>query len=376
MKISYFNDVIVSKPLHGFENLKTGCFPSVAVNKSGDIVCVYRLGATKHSYDGIFVSSRSRDGGLTWEDPVALFKNYDNANSQFALVNGICACSDGAFVAALTMVSGKNQHDYIFDDVQAGWKAQLYTCRSWDGGRTWDRPEILENAPSYRMGISGLTALSNGAILLIGERVLDNGAIAVIRSFSEDKGFTCEPFEEIITDARVKLSWCDARQTLMPDGSILMLLWTFRIDDEKTLNVHKSISCDMGITWSRPAEVAIQGQVSKPLALGNGALISLTNCRQGREGIRLWHSTDSGKSWDKNSLIQLWDAREEKILAKALENDELIERKTKVWQDLPGFSFGSPDAVWLNDGSILMVYYGTEDGHINVRACRFHLVAE
>lgn len=43
----------------------------------------------------------------------------------------------------------------------------------------------------------------------------------------------------------------------------------------------------------------------------------------------------------------------------------------KLWESLPGFTFGSPDLVPAEEGVILLTYYVMNDGFAEVRACRF-----
>ena len=94
---------------------------------------------------------------------------------------------------------------------------------------------------------------------------------------------------------------------------------------------------------------------------------------QSPEGIRLFLSEDGGRTWDKKYSLQMWDVRNNRMLGKPIANNVTDFRNRGVWEALEQFTFGTPDLVELDDGSILLTYYATVDNVIHVRACRFRL---
>jgi hypothetical protein len=192
-------------------------------------------------------------------------------------------------------------------------------------------------------------------------------------TFSQDDGRSFEPLTVCAADPTGRLNLCDARFTTRSDGRILMLLWTFLQENEKTIEVHQSISADGGRTWPTPQPTGIRGQIAAPLWLSSGVLIAASNFRHTPEGIRLWISFDEGRCWDSEPPIQMWDLRKSCVLGQPVSAETSEEKDENVWEALDRFTFGTPDLLELQDSSILLTYYGTVDGITHVRACRFLL---
>jgi len=151
-----------------------------------------------------------------------------------------------------------------------------------------------------------------------------------------------------------------------------MLLWTFLQSGERTIDVHRSVSSDRGRVWSAPQGTGIQGQVTVPLALTSSVVIAASNHRGSPQGIQLWVSRDEASTWDSEPPVQMWDARGSRLLGQPAVDIPLAS-DGGVWDELESFTFGTPDLLALQDGSVLMTYYATLMGVIHVRACRFWL---
>ena len=71
--------------------------------------------------------------------------------------------------------------------------------------------------------------------------------------------------------------------------------------------------------------------------------------------------------------LQMWDVRESRILGEPVRAADAESKDEGVWDALDKFTFGTPDLLLLDDGSVVMTYYGTIDGICHVRACRFRV---
>lgn len=198
------------------------------------------------------------------------------------------------------------------------------------------------------------------------------GAQGTAIMFSQDEGRAFGAPTIPAEDRDGRLSLCDARTTILPDGRIVMLLWTFRQDDEETVEVHQTWSSDHGRTWTKPEGIGLVGQISAPLSQPSGRAIALSNVRVPPEGIDLWHTGPDGR-WNTEHRIRMWDAGAGRMLGERVVAAEARAAGTGVWDELPRFSFGTPDMVNLPDGGILMTYYATVDAIVHVRACRFRV---
>jgi len=69
-QLRVISDVVVSDNSSSTD--PTCAYPLTMATHDGILVCAYRRGRTKHSYDAILVSQRSYDKGQTWSSPVVI----------------------------------------------------------------------------------------------------------------------------------------------------------------------------------------------------------------------------------------------------------------------------------------------------------------
>jgi len=371
MQVTVLSDAAVSPNLAAGDAGSACAFVQTTQRESGDIFCLYRRGAQKHGPDGALVAQRSGDGGQTWDAPLTVFDRTDRTPPETIICGGLCAVGDD-LLAAFCSVEMLRPEAYVFSDEAEEFPRHINVSRSEDGGLTWTDPTHVDTAPfRRRTGVASSPFLmDNGDVCMPLEVRLDAGPQATAACFSIDGGRTFSGPSLLVGDATGNLSLCDARFARLADGTRLMHLWTFRADTEETVRVRECRSSD-GRAWSQPEPVDIQGQISQPLELPSGLVISVCNHRQSPEGSQLWWSRDAGSTW-RDRPIQMWDVRESRVTAQPA--DERATTKTEdVWDELPSFSFGTPALTLLDDGTVLLTYYGTIDGIIHVRACRFRV---
>jgi len=287
---------------------------------------------------------------------------------------GICRAADDSLLAAFNTVEVTKPDQYLFSRQGQEQTVINYMARSTDGGVSWSAPRRLDVSPfEYRTGVASKPVLLADKELFIPlETTPANKTVRTIGAFSSDNGETIGRFFDLaLDDPSGQLNFCDLRFTVLPDR-ILAMIWTFRQDDEETVEVHSSVSSNNGRSWSRPRPVGFVGQITAPLDLRNGIVIAASNYRHPPEGIRLWLSRDGGAHWDRPA-VQMWDARSKRILAEPVTAPDRRWDKRGVWDALKDFTFGTPDLVALADGTIILTYYATLDNIIHVRACRFKL---
>ena len=101
--------------------------------------------------------------------------------------------------------------------------------------------------------------------------------------------------------------------------------------------------------------------------LPDGSVVAASNYRLPPEGIRLWGSRDRGESWAGLGPIQMWDPVANRMVGEPMApSEEAAVDAGGLWDALDRFTFGTPDLVLLNDGSLLMTYYATLKGITHV----------
>jgi hypothetical protein len=182
------------------------------------------------------------------------------------------------------------------------------------------------------------------------------------------------PFSLCTGDPTGRLSFGDPKLARLPDGRVLLWLWAFVHATEETVQAHACVSGDDGRTWSEPRPAGLSCQNAALLALGDGRMILAGNVRVPPEGIRLWCSETGGRSWSGGGAVQMWDARQDRLLGETLADGDSSGRDSsdgRLWESLPGFTFGAPDLVRADDSTCLLTYYAVANGVARVRACRF-----
>jgi len=380
-RVDILHDRPVSPNMSAHDKSTVCDFPSLAALDDGRVMVIYRRGATKHSHDGVFVTQFTLDGGESWSEPKIMFDGREVEPNLAATTAGICQAKDGALICPFFVVEGLKPGVGMFDEVGFKLPRRIFVSLSHDAGDAWSPPEpyVYPDMP-----LSAITekpfVLPNGEICIPIEYYNQDMVCRTALSFSSDNGRTfSRPPLHIAGDLTNQINYGDARFTLLPDGRLLMLLWTFLQANEETVEVHRSYSSDNGRTWTEPASIGFVGQVTNPLALPAGGVVAVSNYRRPPEGIRLWYSPDGGATWDVNHPIQMWDARECRMLGRPVAQSVAGPRgdgDEDIWASLTTFGFGTPDLVRLHDGTLLMSYYAEVDGIIHVRACRFQFLAD
>ena len=379
MKVKILNDVAISPYLSEGER-RSCASPMTCRLENGDILCVYRRGSKKHSRDAVFIVQRSTDGGGTWSDSITIHDGMNQSVPESVHAGAVCQTQDGTVLAMFTAVEARDPEAYIFSEAGRRLEQKFYLARSSDHGRTWTPPSlhILPNTPSLRYINSCPLALPSGKLIVPLEVTTGTNQQAVMTSHFVQSQGTFEPFVVCAEDSTGELSFGDPTMTRLPDGRVLMWLWAFVNATEVTVQAHACVSDDDGRTWSKPCPTEICCQRSTLLSLGDGRVIVAGNVRVPPEGIRLWGSCDSGKTWEApHSPVQMWDARKHKMIGELLAEKSAgaqDESDGKLWASLPEFTFGAPSLVLADKHAALLTYFVVLDRFEQVRACRFELV--
>ena len=367
-------DVAVSPNLAAGEASVCCAYALTGSLSDGRLATVFRRGTTKHSHDGALVMQASGDGGASWNKPVTVYDGGTDVPRRTVVTGGLTETPSGQLLAVFGTVEGLAPNVYIFSPEGKALTRRILTARSTDGGNTWMPPTGLDVPGRSNTGITSPPFLSPlGDVCQLIEYRTEQGAqgTAIVRSGDDGRTFSAPT--TVAADPAGELSLCDGRATVLPDGRILVVLWTFRRDGEETLSIHTTWSADDGDTWTPPAPIGLVGQVTAPLALSSGGVLAASNVRTPPEGIHLWYSSDGGGRWDTEQRILMWDERETRIAAAPVPAGSAAASGDDVWEALQGFTFGTPALVSAQDDSLVLTYYATLNGVIHIRACRFSL---
>ena len=266
-----------------------GYFPRMEVLKNGDLLVAVKSGAAHVGKSGRADVVRSRDGGMTWSNPVTVF-DLPGRDDAIDLLGRL---SDGTVIAAAV------SYTWAGDTYSGeGWEADTYVLRSEDQGETWSKPRKLETTPfDWLYPFGRPVELGDGSVLLAGygayvdraakEKVDARGHTSfVVRS--RDGGKTWGGYAEV---ARHFNEICLAR---LPSGKLLGAL---RGDAGSTF---LSFSKDDGRIWSKPDQLTGRGEhPADLLVLSDGNLLMSYGVRHEPYGVQAKLSRDEGGSWNE-----------------------------------------------------------------------------
>ena len=72
MNIHILDDAAVSPNLDKEAQNDVCAYPLTSRLNNGDLLCVYRQGKEKHSYDGKLIVQRSTDSGANWSEQIII----------------------------------------------------------------------------------------------------------------------------------------------------------------------------------------------------------------------------------------------------------------------------------------------------------------
>ena len=378
MKIHILDDRPVSPGSVGGAR-RSFATPTSCRLRTGEILCVYRIGREKHSRDGIFAAQRSADDGRSWSEPITIYDGMQRSVPESVHAGAVCEARDGTVLAMFTAVEAKDPDAYIFSEAGRQLEQRFYVVRSVDGGRTWAEPKLITvpHTPPLRYLNTRPLLLPDGDLLIpIEVTTGTKNEVVMIGRYSVAAG----EFTSVVPcaqDATGQMDFGDPKLVRLPDGSILLWLWAWVHATEATVQAHVCVSSDEGRSWSNPRATELRVQNSALMPLSEDRVIVAGNVRVPPEGIRLWASADGGRTWNAREMFQLWDARQHRITGTAMDPSASSDRDPttgKLWESLPGFTFGTPDLVRTGDGTLVLTYYVMADGFAEVRACRFRIL--
>ena len=332
-------------------------FPSILALPSGTLLCQCRHGSARESDDGIIKIHRSTDGGLTWT-PGGELPREDAPG--FYLPGGFGLTPDNGTIAWLRYPSGP------------------VTIRSNDEGLSWSEPETISEDAYPGQGPGGnLVLCTDGTLIAAAEWGEKNHTgphpdWAALTARSKDGGRTWDTWQKA-HGPQDGVYYFDLRIAGLADDRLLAAYWTHDMAKDQGLNVHTATSSDQGQTWTQPRDADFWGQVTSVAGLQSGRVIAVTNHRRPPYGVRALLSDDGGETFDEQNHLELWGiepatVRNAPVLAKRRDR---VENALEAYHF---FTFGTPTATQVPDGTIVVAFYVTEEHVTYVRCCRLREV--
>lgn len=284
--------------------------PAVITAKDGTVValCDKRKNNDRDLPSDIDVLCRySEDMGRTWSEPVTV---AESTGVLGGFGDAAIAHSNDANGLVSVFVGGVG-----FWQSRADNPLRIYKSMSYDGGRTWTKPEDITHfvygndcQDSIRKNWYGAFCASGNGLLTSKGRIMFVAAVRENQEwvasnyvvYSDDNGLTWN------VSGRASIGGDEAKVVELQDGSILM---SMRHQGKRWYN----ISHDEGVTWNDVVSEwddlvgpACNGDIiryTRSSDKNDALLLHSLPTGNDRRGVRVYVSDDDGKTWRHSKVV-------------------------------------------------------------------------
>lgn len=349
---------------------RSATFPQICVTRDGRWICAFRAAPQKASNAGQRVLlTYSDDCGVSWSAPAEPFPPMLIEGRPGRMrIGALTALDDGQLVAAINWVDDSDPSlPYFNEETEGLLDTRILLSSSSDGGPTWSPPRLLDTSPyTVPTPLTGpVLNLHAGGLACQFELNkpyddLEPWRHAPVLLFSKDGGRTWPEHAVAAQDPSNQIFYWDQRPSVLPDGRVIDVFWTFDRETARYRNIHASESLDQGRHWQPLWDTGIAGQPGPIVPLGDGSLAMPYVDRTAAPMIKVRRSIDGGHTWPKKSELILYAAEDSQTARKTSMQD--------AWAEMYKFSVGLPAATPLRDGGALIVYYaGPETDVTSIR---------
>jgi hypothetical protein len=350
-------------------------FAGIAVLPGGRWICGFRAAPTKSGTCGQHVLvTWSDDQGRSWSTPIRPFEPPPIVDGKPGLFRAGHPTPLGGERVLMTLywVDHSDPSLAFFNEETEGLlDSRVFLAQSLDNGATWSAPALIDASPfNVPTPITGpVIVLPNGQWALqfeLNKHYYDTSAWrhCAVLMFSSDEGKSWP--EHVITghDPATRFFYWDQRPSVLADGVLLDLFWTYDNHLATYLNIHARQSGDNGRTWSEFWDTGVLGQPGPPASLPDGRIAMVYVDRTAAPAIKLRTSADHGRTWPDETELTLYQAQ-------IPPQDGSKASMRDAWAEMAKFSVGLPTTTPLPDGGVLVVYYeGAETDLTNIEWTR------
>lgn len=352
-------------------------FPSICVTGTGRWLAGFRAAPAKLARSQRAFVSWSDDEGHTWSSPIepaGPAPELDGKAGSWRTV--ACTALGGKGLAAALCWEDVSQPllPMFNEETEGVADMRLFTAVSEEGGERFSKPR-----PVFRGRYDHLSTPTTGPVLLLANAQwampfeVNNQyndpapwQHAAVLAFSSDGGQSWGGIVDVHADPNRRVFCWDQRLTLLPDGSVFGLFWTFDRETNAYLNIHARRSVDHGRTWGALFDTGVPGQPARPVGLADGRVAMVYVDRTAAPRIKARISPDGGGTWPASSELLVHE-RSERPRSQTWDKGSMQD----AWAEMSAFSIGLPDAVALPGGDVLAVFYsGDHPDHTDIRWAR------
>lgn len=371
---------IVYDATHRPDNRRIAFFTSLYALQSGILLCAFQVGSGKHSTDSTICLCRSQDGGNTWQAQAAQFDSVIDGLPGSLSGPALVEVEPGRLLLFATWFDRSEPARPLFDPATEGiLHSRQLLAVSTDHGESWSNWQTIPTP-----GLTGCAATgpvlhwADGTIAFAFEsfKEFDDPQPATHGAWilpSTDGGRSFQKPLLVARDPKNQIYYWDQR--LCPTkqrGDFVALFWTHDRSSQSDLNVHvRHARLEGDAIQTDPIHATtIRGQIAAPLMLDDGRLLAFVVDRHRPGTMKLWSSSDAGKTWpDADGLI----VHTHDELAGLHQKSERIDF-AEYWEDMGKWSFGHPALLRLDAEHVLAAFYAGTPDRMSIHWNRINVV--
>ncbi|MBI4626724.1 MAG: exo-alpha-sialidase [Verrucomicrobia bacterium] len=308
---------------------------------------------------------RTPDGGATWIDEGPLVSKPDSAPTTHTI-------RTRHFGGRRVLGFGKweSRHGYEMQRSNRETLGQvpmkLFWIESFDGGRSWSAPRWIEPplvGPTWELchPIIELPDRSWAAPVATwrgwnGE--LPNGEMSGLL-VSADGGATWPRFVPTFDGRKAGFIHWEQSVVVRRDRSLIATAWVYDPHRRETRPSVFALSRDGGRSFGAPVATGFLAQTCKIIELKSGKIVAAYR-RHDQPGLWIELATADEGGWRTERRGLLWGGAVSGMAGKASVSEELNQLR-----------FGYPSLAELDDGSVLLAFWGTKSDRSAIHWLRF-----
>ncbi len=334
----------------------------------GEILVTYRLGASSDSERGNGEIRRSTDAGRTWGPAETPWPTSFEGRRGTIYAPSLTLLGGEHLLACVLWVDRDAFPGQVLfnPETEGCLPMKILLADSTDRGRTWT--PFREVRMPADVGPPSLTSpirrLTSGRLLLSVETnkpYLDTSRWfqRVVYLYSSDEGVTWTAPVTTTQDPTGRIRNWDQRVNVAPDGRLVTYTWTYDSETVMYGDIHRRISADEGATWSEAAPLGITDQAGHPAVLPDGRVILPWTDHFETFSLRARLAASIDADFERETEVVLHQA------ASALPGEGTDGGDALL--AMAGWTFGSPFALPLADGTVLVsAYVGADESAVGI----------
>jgi BNR repeat-like domain len=324
-------------------------FPGFVQLAGGDLLAMFSIGQAFDAADQRAFTSRSRDGGRSWDAPRPLVDAALSPADESECYKPLLLADGSLLASGYGFVRPDPLTPIVDPETLALPPMKNKVSFSRDDGHSWSAPVTIdiEGAPLEMSG--PCIQLASGRILgACSPFHLGPSGHAGWIVCSDDGGHNWRKLSEFFSTPKGEVSAWECRLCEAEPGRIAVLIWAYDNARQRNLANHIVFSHDGGVTFAAPLDTGIMGQASNLIWLGDDQLLTIHTHREHPVALTVRRVDIRGDGFVVLDQVQLF--------GEAVQPSD----SSGIRQQFASLKFGQPSLLRLQNGQVFAACWGFE----------------